>query len=123
MKKVKDNEFYNLIIDFWLSSNILQIDDSLTSQNKTFIENKEERDQFVNKLEKIAEFSVLRQMIYNEELTNNKDAKHDKLTFFTKAYLNTLFWLLEDGPNSLETDISAKFLEEIKIISQRFEKF
>jgi orotate phosphoribosyltransferase-like protein len=122
MYKMKVDNFYSLVVNFWLTSTIKIDGKNLACRN--FIEKKEERERVAEYLENISDFSKLREMIYKGGLIDNKrylddeTGGQDKLAFFTLSYLTTIFWLLEDCPNPLETGIGTQILKQIKMIPE-----
>ncbi len=118
--------FYNLLFEFWLSSFVRKENDQESLNNQQFIENESERIIVSNYLKRLTDLSTLRRMIYEGGLIDNKrhfsdeTNVYDKYVFFTLSYLCTVFWLLEDNPNSIKGK-KFEIINEIKMIAEGIE--
>jgi len=97
----------------------LKIDDGRTCEFVVKTEN--------GKLNIYPTLSTLRRMIYEGGLISNQkhfgdeNNVYDKYVFFILSCFTSIFWLLEDNPNSIEGN-KLEFATEIKIIAEGLEK-
>jgi adenine/guanine phosphoribosyltransferase-like PRPP-binding protein len=113
-------KLFDYVLDFWMEGFLLN--DGNVLKREGFTTNDTERLKVSEFLTTVNNLSEIKRCVYNngfiddETYLDEKYGVHDKLTFFTLAYICNIFWILEDNPEPLIEEKKLDFIQKIKEI-------
>ncbi|MDW5548977.1 phosphoribosyltransferase [Methanosarcina sp.] len=118
-------KLFDYVLDFWMEGFLLN--DGNVLKREGFTTDDTERLKVSEFLTTVNSLSELKRCVYNNGFIDNKNylderySVHDKLTFFTLAYICNIFWILEDNPEPLIEEKKLDFIPKIREIGNALE--